>query len=103
MKKGLILFISIFLLAGVSAFAQDEDKKKGKNNNDQEALDESMVSPEQKKQLDKAIQAQKKAKKKRDAKDKITRNRAAKITNARLKKAGSKTKKKKKKYVKTHN
>jgi hypothetical protein len=93
-----VSFFAIF-----SAKAQDEDNgSKKTKKNDQEALDESMLSPEQKKQMKEMGKKQKKAKKEKEAKDKITRKRATKISNARLKKSGSKTQKKKKNYIKTH-
>lgn len=101
MKKFFLVFISLFIFTAFSYGQADEgSRKKGKN--DQDALDETMVSPEQKKQMKEQAKVAKKAKKAKDAKDKITRKRAEKISRARLKKAGSKTSKKKKRYVKTH-
>lgn len=101
MKKSLIAFFFFFISTGF-AFSQatDEDRKSKKN--DQESLDESMLSPEQKKQMKAYDKKIKKAKKEKEKKNKATRKQAEKKSATRLNKASNKTRQKKKRYVKTH-
>lgn len=102
MKKHLLAFVSILFFSAVAAYGQADDQSQEKKTNDQEALDESMLNPEQKKMMKEQEKHYKKIKQDREKKDKITRKRAAKVSQARLRKSGKKTSKKKKRYVKTH-
>jgi len=102
MKKSFIAFFFFFFIATGFAFSQATDEDRSSKKNDQESLDESMLSPEQKKQMKAYGKKIKKAKKEKEKKNKATRKQAEKKSAARLSKANNKTRQKKKRYVKTH-
>src|ERR1700722_927467 len=99
MKKLLLFICFIGLLTQAKAQADEETKKKGKN--DQEALDKSMTPKKTKEEL-KYEKAIKKQKKKKAQQDNATRKQTSKVSKNRLSAASRKTRQKKKNYVKSH-
>lgn len=100
MKKLLLsLCFMTALCLNAKAQADEESRKKGKN--DQEALDESMTPKKTKEEL-KYERGIKKQRKKKEQIDKASRKRAEKASQKRLNAASKKTRQKKKTYLKTH-
>ncbi len=100
MKKLLLsLCFVIALCLNAKAQADDETKKKGKN--DQDALDKSMTPKKTKKELQYEKKIKKQKKKKADL-DKATRKKTERVSRNRLSGASKKTRQKKKNYIKSH-
>jgi len=100
MKK-LLLFLCLITMLSFCAKAQADEESRKKGKNDQDALDKSMTPKKTKEEL-KYEKAIKKQKKKKAQMDNATRKQTSKVSKSRLSSASRKTRQKKKNYVKSH-